>query len=58
MKPPYEVNGAWHAPSKVDSRIVNATLKNLGSLYRKQGKLEAAEILEELRSGKGIAYGF
>ena len=29
------------------SPTVNTTLKSLGSLYRRQGKLEAAETLEE-----------
>lgn len=29
------------------SPTVNTTLRNLGALYRRQGKLEAAETLEE-----------
>lgn len=32
----------------VSSSTIATTLKNLGALYRKQGKHEAAEILEEL----------
>ncbi|KAK6182523.1 hypothetical protein SNE40_010189 [Patella caerulea] len=47
--------GGWHkAPAKVDSPTVTTTLKNLGALYRRQGKYEAAETLEEcaMRSKK------
>lgn len=35
---------------------MNTTLRNLGALYRRQGKLEAAETLEEcaLRSQKQV----
>ncbi|KAK4887676.1 hypothetical protein RN001_003947 [Aquatica leii] len=42
------------APAKVDSPTVTTTLKNLGALYRRQGKYEAAETLEDcaLRSRK------
>lgn len=38
------------------SPTVNTTLKNLGALYRRQGKLEAAETLEEcaVRSRKQV----
>lgn len=32
------------------SPTVNTTLKSLGALYRRQGKLEAAETLEECAS--------
>ncbi|XP_070180408.1 kinesin light chain-like isoform X3 [Littorina saxatilis] len=39
--------GSWHKASKVDSSTVTTTLKNLGALYRRQGKYEAAETLEE-----------
>lgn len=40
----------------VFSPTVNTTLRNLGALYRRQGKLEAAETLEEcaLRSRKQV----
>lgn len=40
----------------VSSPTVNTTLRNLGALYRRQGKLEAAETLEEcaLRSRKQV----
>ena len=39
------------------SPTVNTTLRNLGALYRRQGKLEAAETLEEcaLRSQKQVS---
>jgi len=39
--------GGWHKAAKVDSPTVTTTLKNLGALYRRQGKYEAAETLEE-----------
>ncbi|XP_026053571.1 kinesin light chain 1-like isoform X1 [Carassius auratus] len=39
--------GGWYKACKVNSPTVNTTLKNLGALYRKQGKIEAAETLEE-----------
>lgn len=46
---PYGEYGGWHKAAKVDrsSPTVTTTLKNLGALYRRQGKYEAAEILEE-----------
>ncbi|KAL4237468.1 Kinesin light chain 1 [Mactra antiquata] len=46
--------GAWHKASKVDSPTVTTTLKNLGALYRRQGKCTAADMLEEwaIRSKK------
>jgi len=46
--------GVWHKTAKVDSPTVTTTLKNLGFLYRRQGKMEAAETVEEcaLRSRK------
>jgi len=46
--------GGWHRAAKVDSPTVTTTLKNLGALYRRQGKYEAAETLEDcaLRSKK------
>ncbi|XP_056020682.1 kinesin light chain-like isoform X15 [Ostrea edulis] len=46
--------GGWHKAAKVDSPTVTTTLKNLGALYRRQGKYEAAEMLEEcaMRSKK------
>merc|ERR1712142_1173105 len=51
---PYGEYGGWHKAAKVDSPTVTTTLKNLGALYRRQGKYEAAETLEEcaLRSRK------
>ncbi|KAM4536735.1 kinesin light chain 2 isoform 2-T3 [Odontesthes bonariensis] len=42
--------GSWYKACKVDSPTVNTTLKSLGALYRRQGKLEAAETLEECAS--------
>jgi len=46
--------GGWHKAAKVDSPTVTTTLKNLGFLYRRQGKYSAAETVEEcaLRSRK------
>merc|ERR1719225_39733 len=51
---PYGEHGTWHRAAKVDSPTVTTTLKNLGALYRRQGKYEAAETLEDcaLRSRK------
>ncbi|XP_064407990.1 kinesin light chain 2 isoform X2 [Latimeria chalumnae] len=43
----YGEYGSWYKACKVDSPTVNTTLKSLGALYRRQGKLEAAETLEE-----------
>ncbi|KAM9833679.1 kinesin light chain 2 isoform 2-T2 [Syngnathus typhle] len=47
---PYTEYGSWYKACKVDSPTVNTTLKSLGALYRRQGKLEAAETLEECAS--------
>ncbi|XP_069049225.1 kinesin light chain 1 isoform X2 [Lepisosteus oculatus] len=46
--------GGWYKACKVDSPTVTTTLKNLGALYKRQGKYEAAETLEEaaMRSRK------
>uniref|UniRef100_A0A2K6LPS6 Kinesin light chain n=2 Tax=Rhinopithecus TaxID=542827 RepID=A0A2K6LPS6_RHIBE len=44
---PYAEYGGWYKACKVSSPTVNTTLRNLGALYRRQGKLEAAETLEE-----------
>ncbi|XP_068682242.1 kinesin light chain-like isoform X2 [Montipora capricornis] len=44
---PYGEYGGWHKAAKVDSPTVTTTLRNLGALYRRQGKFEAAETLEE-----------
>ncbi|XP_067098679.1 kinesin light chain 1 isoform X6 [Osmerus mordax] len=51
---PFAEYGGWYKACKVDSPTVTTTLKNLGALYRRQGKFEAAETLEEaaLRSRK------
>lgn len=55
---PYGEYGGWHKAAKVDSPTVTTTLKNLGALYRRQGKYEAAETLEDcaLRSRKEVSY--
>lgn len=44
---PYGEYGGWHKAAKVDSPTFKTTLKNLGALYRRQGKYEAAETLED-----------
>ncbi|CAL7939492.1 unnamed protein product [Xylocopa violacea] len=44
---PYGEYGGWHKAAKVDSPTVTTTLKNLAALYRRQGKYEAAETLED-----------
>lgn len=43
---PYGDYGGWHKAAKVDSPTVTTTLRNLVALYRRQGKHEAAESLE------------
>nr|CAB3259136.1 kinesin light chain 1-like [Phallusia mammillata] len=43
---PYAEYGGWYKAAKVDSPTVTTTLKNLGALYRRQGKYEAAQTLE------------
>ena len=54
---PYGEYGGWHKAAKVDSPTVTTTLKNLGALYRRQGKYEAAETLEDcaIRSKKEVS---
>lgn len=42
----YIVSGSWHKASKVDTPTVTTTLKNLVTLYRKQGRNEAADQLD------------
>ncbi|UYV77508.1 KLC4 [Cordylochernes scorpioides] len=56
---PYGEYGGWHKAAKVDSPTVATTLKNLGALYRRQGKYEAAETLEDcaLRARKEAMEG-
>lgn len=51
---PFGEYGAWHKAAKTDASTFTTTLKNLGALYRRQGKYEAAETLEDcaLRSKK------
>lgn len=52
----YGEYGGWHKAAKVDSSTVTTTLKNLGALYRRQGKYEAADTLEDcaMRSRKEV----
>uniref|UniRef100_A0A665WPI2 Kinesin light chain n=1 Tax=Echeneis naucrates TaxID=173247 RepID=A0A665WPI2_ECHNA len=54
---PYGEYGGWYKACKVNSPTVNTTLRNLGALYRRQGKLEAADTLEEcaVRSRKQVS---
>ncbi|XP_051503825.1 kinesin light chain 1-like isoform X2 [Myxocyprinus asiaticus] len=51
---PYGEYGGWYKACKVNSPTVNTTLRNLGALYRRQGKMEAAQTLDEcaMRSRK------
>lgn len=53
---PYSEYGGWHKAGKVDSPTITTTLRNLGALYRRLGKYEAAETLEDcaLRSRKEV----
>ena len=41
------ISNHLHSAAKVDCPTVTTTLKNLGALYRRQGKYEAAETLED-----------
>uniref|UniRef100_H2Z633 Kinesin light chain n=1 Tax=Ciona savignyi TaxID=51511 RepID=H2Z633_CIOSA len=50
---PYGEYGGWYKAAKVDSPTVTTTLKNLGALYRRQGKYEAAQTLENCASRTG-----
>uniref|UniRef100_A0AC34RSE3 Kinesin light chain n=1 Tax=Panagrolaimus sp. JU765 TaxID=591449 RepID=A0AC34RSE3_9BILA len=44
----YSENGAWQKAFKGEnSQAVQTTMKNLGTLYRRQGKYQAAETLED-----------
>ena len=43
---PHSEYGAWYKAAKVESPTVTTTLKNLGALYRRQGRYEAAQTLE------------
>ncbi|XP_043826573.1 kinesin light chain 2 [Dromiciops gliroides] len=46
----YGEYGSWYKACKVDSPTVNTTLRSLGALYRRQGKMEAAHTLEDCAS--------
>ncbi|XP_061699234.1 kinesin light chain 1 isoform X1 [Syngnathoides biaculeatus] len=59
---PFGEYGGWYKACKVDSPTVATTLKNLGALYKRQGKFEAAETLEEAavrsrKQGPDTAHG-
>jgi kinesin light chain len=42
----YDAQGGWYKTILADQPTVTTTLKNLSLLYRRQGKYEAAETLE------------
>ena len=42
----YDAQGGWYKTILSDQPTVTTTLKNLSLLYRRQGKYEAAEVLE------------
>ncbi|CAF0895306.1 unnamed protein product [Rotaria sordida] len=42
----YDAQGGWYKTILTDQPTVTTTLKNLSLLYRRQGKFEAADILE------------
>ena len=46
--------------SPVYRATITTTLKNLGALFRRQGKFEAAEVLEEcaMRARKAVSFYF
>lgn len=44
---PIKCPDGWYTTRTEDSAIMTNTLRNLGALYRRQGKLEAAETMEE-----------
>jgi kinesin light chain len=50
---------SWQKAASIDSPLVSTTLKNLSALYRRQGKLDAADALEECagRSRKSALEG-
>ncbi|KAG5278427.1 hypothetical protein AALO_G00098880 [Alosa alosa] len=52
----YGEYGGWYKACKVSSPTVHTTLRNLSALYRRQGKMEAAETLDEcaMRSRKQV----
>ncbi|ROJ30577.1 Kinesin light chain 2 [Anabarilius grahami] len=43
----YEEYASWDKARKLNSPAINSTLWNLAALYRKQGKMKAADMLEE-----------
>jgi kinesin light chain len=42
----YDAQGGWYKTIRTDQPAVTTTLKNLSLLYRRQGKYEAADTLE------------
>ena len=51
-------NKASMSSSPVYRATITTTLKNLGALFRRQGKFEAAEVLEEcaMRARKAVSF--
>ncbi|CAF3377359.1 unnamed protein product [Rotaria socialis] len=43
---PYDAHGGWYKTIRADTPTVTTTLKNLSLLYRRQGRYEAADTLE------------
>ena len=46
----YDAQGGWYKTIRADTPTMTATLKNLSLLYRKQGRYEAADTLENCAS--------
>lgn len=46
----YDAQGGWYKTMRVDSPTITSTLKNLSILYRKQGRNEGADLLENYSS--------
>ena len=47
---PYDSQGGWYKTIRADTPTVTTTLKNLSLLYRRQGRYEAADTLENCAS--------
>lgn len=47
---PYDAQGGWYKTIRADTPTVTTTLKNLSLLYRRQGRYEAADTLENCAS--------
>jgi kinesin light chain len=46
----YDAQGGWYKTIRADTPTVTTTLKNLSLLYRRQGRYEAADTLENCAS--------